>query len=361
MAAFLVRYLIITGIGAAIAVLVPSLVVLGFFLIVPGLVLVVAPTAFLWGAIFAAIWWPSRVVVGTWLAALTALAGTAAVVTAIPWLANSQIQARIDALRAEDREADGPIPLRGVIHFERTAYRVAQMDDPEWQARIAAFNAEGRSIDWSQRPVACDAMCAAALFTPGVEAVIVAPMLRPGAAPRTLDRVSEFWIERAPGCTGSLTPEQPAGIHAGFTDYAALKSEWLVLISQGNCIRRGPVRRKADFTITIADWTLDGTTWSLTHSRTSILRMDVRGSAGEVLLRRTSVNTAKLAPVLWIEGTGGLENFRFDWARKRPRDGEVPGAFTLVNLLAELTPLRVRSDPRFGDHKQPGGRLPAPD
>jgi hypothetical protein len=346
MAAFLVRYLIITGIGAAVAVLVPGLVVIGLFLIIPGLILALTPTAFLWGAIFAAIWWPTRPVVGTWLAALIALAGAAALVIAIPWLANHQIQAQIDALRAEDREADGPIPLRGVIRFERTAYLVAQMDDPEWQAQVAAFNAERRSIDWSQRPVACDAMCAAALFTPVVEAVIVAPVLRPGAAPRTLDRVSEFWIERAPGCTGSLTPGQPVGFQHGFTSYDALKDEWRVLISQGNCIRRGPVRRKADFTIAITDWTLDGTTWSLTHARTSILRMEVRASSGEVLLRRTSVNTAKLDPVLWIIGTGDLSSFHFDWGRKRPSDGEVPGAFTPVNLLAELTPLRVRSDPR---------------
>src|SRR5215510_13558025 len=99
MDAFLARYLIITGIGAAIAVAIPGLVVIGLFLIVPGLILAIAPTAFLWGAIFAAIWWPSRTVIGTWPAAFIALAGTVAVVIAVPGLANSQIQAEIDALR----------------------------------------------------------------------------------------------------------------------------------------------------------------------------------------------------------------------------------------------------------------------
>ena len=219
------------------------------------------------------------------------------------------------------------------------------MEDPEWKAQVAVFNAEKRLIDWNQRPVACDAMCAAALFTPGVEAVIVAPMLAPGAAPRTLARVSEFWIENAPGCTGSLTPERQAG-NDGFTDYAALNDEWRVRISQGHCIRRGPVSRKPDVTIAIAHWRLDGTTWSWTQARTSILRMEVRASSGEVLLRRTSVNTAKLDPVLWIIGNSDLSSFRFDWGRARPRDGEVPGAFTPANLLAEVTPLRARGDPR---------------
>src|SRR5262245_20644107 len=122
MEALLTRYLIITGIGAAVAVLIPGLVVFGLFLIVPGIVLFIAPTAFLWGAIFAAIWWPTRAVVGTWLAALIALAGTAAVVITVPRFANSQIQAQIDALRAEDREASGPIPLRGVIRLELSAW-----------------------------------------------------------------------------------------------------------------------------------------------------------------------------------------------------------------------------------------------
>lgn len=346
MATFLSRYLIITGIGAAIAMAAPTLVVLGFFLlIVPGLLLLVAPTAFLWGAIFAAIWWPLRAKVASGLAALIALAGLVAVVIAIPWFANAQIQARIDALRAEDREADGPIPLRGVIRFERTAYVVAQMEDPEWKAQVAAFNAEKRRIDWSQRPVACDAMCAAALFTPGVAAVIIAPMLAPGAEPRTLDRVSEFWIENASGCTGSLTPGSQAGSD-GFTDHALLNDEWRVRISQGQCIQRGPVRQTPDFTIVIADWRLDGATWSLTQARTSIRRMEVRAASGQVLLRRTSVDTAKLAPVLWIEGNGWLNSFHFDWARKRSWGDNVPGAFTPVGLLADLTPLRVRSDPR---------------
>lgn len=351
MPAFLILYLVITGVAAAVAVFVPSLVVLGFFLlIVPGLILSLMPTAFLWGAIFSVIWWSARAIVGAWTAALLAFVATVAVVIAVPWYANNVRQLQIDMLRADDRDAAGPIPLRGVVRFERTAWIVAQMDDPEWQARLAAATAEKRRIDWRERPVACDAMCAAALFTPGIEAVIVAPMLRPGDKPRAPDRASEFWIDRTPGCAGSLPVHEPAGHYDGFGDIRIVRDGWRIRISQGHCIRRRAVTRQADFTVSIADWffpdRIQSATWSLTSPQMSVLRLEVRDATGGTLLRRTRVDTKKLSPVLWIEGNGDLQNFRFDWAGTRiPGGGE--GAFKPVELLAKFTPLQFTSDPSF--------------
>ena len=52
---FLLRYLTFTGAFAAIVLIAPSLFLLGLVLFVlPGVFLGVMPTAFLWGAIFAA-------------------------------------------------------------------------------------------------------------------------------------------------------------------------------------------------------------------------------------------------------------------------------------------------------------------
>jgi hypothetical protein len=103
MATYLVKYLLITGLAGVVAVFVPGLVVVGFFLIIPGVFLALMPTAFLWGAIFAAVWWPARAVMGTavmgtavlgnWLAAVLGIAVTTAVLTAVPRFANSVRQA----------------------------------------------------------------------------------------------------------------------------------------------------------------------------------------------------------------------------------------------------------------------------
>src|SRR5262245_9251874 len=124
-------YLIITGIGAAIVLAAPSLVVIGLiFLIIPGLILGAFPTAFLWGAIFAIFCYPTRPVIGPWAALVLALGGTAFVLTTIPQIANQQIEAEIAALRADDREASGRIDLHGVVRFERTSWKIAQMSDP---------------------------------------------------------------------------------------------------------------------------------------------------------------------------------------------------------------------------------------
>jgi hypothetical protein len=348
MATYLVKYLLITGLAGAVAVFVPGLVVVGFFLIIPGVFLALMPTAFLWGAIFAAVWWPARAVLGNWLATALALVATVAVLIAVPWLANTVRQSRIDTLRAEDRDAEGPIPLRGMVRFERTTWTTAQMDDPDWQARLATFASEKRRIDWSERPVACDALCGAALFSPGIEAVIVTPMRRPGDETRMLDRAMEFRLDRTPGCTGSLRVYSPVGRYEGLDDIRNLQDEWRIRISQGNCIRRSAVTRKGDFTVSIADLSLPigsrGTTWSLTSPYMSVLRMEVRDAADGALLRRTRVDTKMLSPILWIEGNGDLQSFHFDWASTWDAK---QGAFTPVGLLAKLTPLQFTSDPGF--------------
>jgi hypothetical protein len=191
-------------------------------------------------------------------------------------------------------------------------------------------------------------MCAAVLFSPGIDAVIVAPMRRPGDQPRVLDRVMEFRLDRTPGCTESLPVSPAAGGQDGFGDIRELQDEWRIRISQGNCIRRHAVMEPADFTVSIADWRLPAVArdagWSLTSPWMSVLRMEVRDEAGKTLLRRTRVDTRKLSPVLWIEGNGDLQNFHFDWASTRDSDQR---AFTPVDLLAKFTPLRFTSDPRF--------------
>src|SRR5215207_5630797 len=81
---FLTIYLLVTGIGAAVALAMPGLVVLGFFLLIlPGLVLSFAPTAFLWGCVFTASWFAAGILFGNTL--LTVLAAGA--VTAVALLA----------------------------------------------------------------------------------------------------------------------------------------------------------------------------------------------------------------------------------------------------------------------------------
>src|SRR5687767_8802022 len=76
-------YLTVTGIGAFIALAKPSLVVLGFFLLIlPGLILSLMPTAFMYGVIFAAGWLAARMVLGEGIIPVLAGLGTLVVVVA---------------------------------------------------------------------------------------------------------------------------------------------------------------------------------------------------------------------------------------------------------------------------------------
>src|SRR5687768_10167150 len=84
---FLTIYLLVTGIAAAVALAMPGLVVLGFFLLIlPGLVLSFAPTAFLWGCVFTASWLAARILLGDTL--LTVLAAGA--ITSVALIAVTQ-------------------------------------------------------------------------------------------------------------------------------------------------------------------------------------------------------------------------------------------------------------------------------
>ena len=97
MAALLKLYLVFTGIGAAVSLLMPSLVVAGMFLILPGLILASMPTAFLWGCIFAAVWFPLHHALGDAPAAAVALAITAALVWFAPQPSRALSAARLAA------------------------------------------------------------------------------------------------------------------------------------------------------------------------------------------------------------------------------------------------------------------------
>ena len=67
-------YLIVTGITTALVLMMPWLVVLGFFaLILPGLILGWTPTAFLWGLGFALPWYLLRPILGDYLAIVPAM------------------------------------------------------------------------------------------------------------------------------------------------------------------------------------------------------------------------------------------------------------------------------------------------
>lgn len=346
----LLRYLTVTGILAAIALAAPGLVVLGLFLgVLPGLVLGLAPTAFLWGALFTVVWWPAHGVVGDGPAAVLALAATYAVIRGVPARLDRPLTARLAALRADDVAPAERIALRGVVAFELAHPHEQPSKDQlrPWDDRVAR-----------ERPRAIDPLCAAALFTPGVDAVVRVALPHPDHADRSapLAAPETYRVVRRSAGSPSVLPAD-LGTHGAWyggwepTTAQPLADEWRLRVARGETIVRddgdgGP----ADFTVTVRDWREDAVArrgrWTLPPGPMSARRVEVRDRVGAVLLRRTVVTAPLRGPLLSVAGRGAPESYRFGWGTSTPRGARRTEELKAVALLREWTTLRLDADPR---------------
>src|SRR4051812_11622758 len=163
---FLRCYLLVTGVGAFVAISVPTLVVVGlFFGILPGLILAVMPTAFLWGLLFALVYWLVAEVLPRPAAGGVAAIAAVAMLMLMPQGGLRAARARLAATHEPERIPAQPIPVRGHVRIEV----------PHWDSTPG--NADRRPGP------GCDGLCASLLFKPGVSSVTVAltgPAPRPG-------------------------------------------------------------------------------------------------------------------------------------------------------------------------------------
>ncbi|GLC24799.1 hypothetical protein [Roseisolibacter agri] len=344
MEALLVRYLTITGLLALVALAAPSLVVMGlFFGILPGLVLGFAPTAFLWGALFAVVWWPAHGAIGDRPAAVVAVVAAYAVLRTLPTRANRPMRARLAALRGEDVMPAERIALHGTVTFALThPYEQPSSD---------------RTRN-GQQERACDPLCVAALFTPGIDAVVRVHLDAPDRDPRTgpVSAPETYRVVRRPAGAPSVMPAdltKHGAWYAGWTHAAsALGDAWRLRIARGETIVRedgdgGP----GDFTVAVQEWREDVVPrrrkWTLTAGPLHARRIEVRDRAGAVLLRRTVANAPLRSRTLRIDGSGPPESFRLHWGIARtPRGQARTDGLHAVAVLREWTTLHLDADPR---------------
>lgn len=351
MKSFVVSYLLITGIGTLIVGTFPWIIALGYLLlIIPGLILSLLPTAFLYGVAFSIVWWPLRSLVGDWPAAALAVVGAAGILWAIPTGVNMIIDARIAADRSGDKEVASPIAIKGIVRVERTNWNYESYESragKAWITRAQQNNLAGRGeTDWTTRPLACDAVCAAVLFTPGVEAVIVAPISQDAklADHEPPARPAQFRIVRSPGCVSDVEIGAPQNSGLGsWNGGDALLAEWQ---ASGACITR-EAPGQPDFTIRATEHfhsSKNGSDWTLLDHYRRVTRVAISDRSG-VVMQRTMVETVRLDVPLSVGGTGGIDNFRLHWSRQTLADGRQSGFFKPFEWLEKFTNLRLKGDP----------------
>ncbi len=154
---FLKLYLIVTGVGAALVMLFPTLVVVGLILfIVPGLILSLMPAAFMWGVAFAILWLPLQYFTGPWIASAITIPAVVIFFWFVATPGHKQGLARLAAVDLPDvLPQTHPIALRGHVRID---------------VQLAKLNRSGSGRNVESR-IRCDGLCTAVLFTPGVESV----------------------------------------------------------------------------------------------------------------------------------------------------------------------------------------------
>lgn len=335
---FLKIYLVVTGILAVVGPVV-ALFLSVLSLLIPPLrllawVIGTMPVLFLYGAVFAIGWFPTRSRLGAPRAFLVGGAAVACLGGLTPLLVNRGLEVWAARVRAEDKLPSDPVSISGVLRIERDSSAYGLGSHPE--------------------RLACDTFCAAALFTPGVEAVVVALAddARPREVSRRDDHTAAYRVRRGE-CPKPLLPR--SGPHFDlreWPDVPALHTSHLLALADGRCL-------VLDDTIPAAEWTLRldrRTLWGGDRTRPSDppdklvagvgpfdplgtitrtrLSLDGRGAR---VLQQTRVDTQPLAAPLFAAAVGGFFNFQFGWYRREHTDGR----FDPIELLARTTRLRL--------------------
>jgi hypothetical protein len=119
---FLTIMLVISGLMAALAVFNPVIVELGFyFLVLPGFVLMLAPTVFMMLAVFTLVWWIASKGKAGKTAVIIGIGSVLAAVTLPPVMASYQAKSALADARREPIMPPGPVDLEGHIWLKLPA------------------------------------------------------------------------------------------------------------------------------------------------------------------------------------------------------------------------------------------------
>jgi len=340
---YIALYLAVTGIGAAIALLFPSLVFLGlYFLVVPGLVLGSAPKAFLWGCLFTAFWFAVKTQLGdTGTTALIAAALTALSIYAI----TEPFRAAGNSLYRESLLADVTPSVRIAI----TGDVRIDLPTPRWDN----LNKRERS---NERGFSCDNLCVALLVTPGVKSVAINRSSRTIDAERRKTMVGEFdpeartyWqVPKAQCEDGGLRPDLQGrvGLFATSPEEGRdLNDSWRSQLEDDFCLRRSAplgrydilIRHRRDGAATRRD-----KSWSLTPRLFETEGIEIHGTSGDVLFRGLKVSVYIPTRLLTISFDGSPNEVRSGWGRNILTNRPSTEAGDLLRVLEEHTNTRGR-------------------
>ncbi len=307
---------IVVGFIALIALAMPDLVLISLMLIVPGIVLMIAPTAFVYLATATAIRsvLPNATSVKTTLAALAG-SGVLGCVVAMPFQLIGERAYR--ASLQDDVVGLKPLELFGHVRLERS-------DISHWS----------RGQENS-----CDELCAALLLTPGVKSVTLAKgtFMEATSTWQLVPRGSVPHTGLAPTNPGDIFHHYPAEGNRrvnGESSYSLnqarrqrLAAEWNLRLATSETLLRSDTAPEPDMTIVI--------THTRDMSEPRVQRVEVTDKAGSTLFRRSLVKHAVISKPLYIAFHASMSGSSFTVGRTTHSTGTRYESFKPVTELIE--------------------------
>jgi hypothetical protein len=356
---FLTLYLAWTGVGAFIALAMPGLVMLGLFmLILPGLILGIMPTAFMYGVIFTVGFLAARAIFGDGV--ISIIAGLAFLVLVITTIPQPTRAADIAAYKASILPAvtpAKPIELKGDIRFN--------FNNPSMNKSSGPY-VKGRS------GYRCDSYCLAALFTPGVTSVTIDKsglddLGKPSIEARTYRLVAR------PDCrsnyevnfdniTAPLRTNSKPGVSL-FDDSKVLVSDWAMRLANEFCVVMEVPVQNHHFTITelISNGSggpYRGGNWKFGSGRIDTQTLTIH-QGKDLVFREHRSSVTTLAKVLLIGFAGDLTNPHFRWERATLYSGDKYGSVDLQKSMGDFTNLAGKPVDGSSRKENAAAHLPA--
>jgi len=292
------KLLWVTGILAAIAILIRGSVALGMYMgILPGIILAVAPTIFVYLVGFAIVrrllpFAPGMAANGA--AAVIVLALGVAIVAPMAFTGRAAFAA---AVKSNVTPAQ-PVKIAGHVRLER-------------HGRGNSASAQ------SKEPPPCDDLCAALLETPGVLSVTLAGSDFDG---KPIASVTYRLAPKSEAPGPGLAPKDPSGITAHLPprkhegkrrDWDAeiagrnalansVKARWALRLATEQTLVAEPARSSADMTIAITDLIRKGPV------RLAVTETEIRDAGGTPLLRHQRISAQPVANIFFIQPEGDM-------------------------------------------------------
>lgn len=314
------KFLWVTGIASAVFATFPTFVVLGFVaLVAPGVVMMLTPTAFLWGIVFAGFLNFSERRVGARLAFVVAGSATAALLFALPTPGQRIASSRYQGSLRPDVVPTAPLQPHGNVRLD---YRYP----------VRSNGPMPRLADGTL-PLACDGLCVALLFAPDVDSVTI--NLSSNVSPELGNAGEDPLNESARTYRLHGKPQCPDGNAAGLdfqptpalvTELSrehrdAIESAWRLALSTDRCITAEPAVDHTDFLV--REWkTVDPPQPSFLNrlavvSSANIEGFEILDGEGRQLAhqRRVGVTAAARPLHFTFIFNSGVPEAGFRWAR----------------------------------------------